>query len=456
MKYLRIITAFTGAIWAIEQDKYRQIRDFLIFKAGGGNYNDEEIQRNIGARIEKKQTQANAIAVIPVHGVISQRLSLMDEISGPGSSSTERISKDLNAALSDQSVSAIILDIDSPGGTVYGVDELATEIYKARSKKKIVASVNSLATSAAYWIASAASEVFITPSGEAGSIGVFAEHMDVSKWLDKEGLSPTLVSAGEFKTEFNPYAPLAEDARGYLQSRVNDYYDMFLNSVARNRGVTKTKVKNEFGKGRVYGADKSVEVGMVDGIKTFDQVLKQYGGNVTNSSAKLNNKTPSALKPEDIYEIVGIDAENNYKSGPVAPHKTATSDDSWDGPANEKRLPSPMSIETARNSYAWIEDAAARDDEVNKSDCKFIHHEVSESGAPGAANMTACSTGIGILNGGRGGTTIPDEDRQGVYDHLAKHLRDGDREPPELAEAKSDNSGEVELEIEKIKNEFGI
>ena len=94
--------------------------------------------------------------------------------------------------------------------------------------------------------------------------------------------------------------------------------------------------------------------------------------------------------------------------GPIRPHKTATSDESWDGPANEKRLPSPMSAETARNAYAWMEDDAVEDGQVRKTDCRFIHHEVSGEGRPGAANMTACSTGIGVLNGGRGGTTIPD------------------------------------------------
>lgn len=126
-----------------------------------------------------------------------------------------------------------------------------------------------------------------------------------------------------------------------------------------------------------------------------------------------------------------------YQFGAVAVHDTPTSEGAWDGPANETRLPSPMSVETARNAYAWIDDARVEDGEVVKDACRFIHHEVSADGTPGAANLQACSSGIGVLNGGRGGTTIPDSDVQGVYDHLAAHLTDAGREPPPLTASAS-------------------
>jgi hypothetical protein len=121
--------------------------------------------------------------------------------------------------------------------------------------------------------------------------------------------------------------------------------------------------------------------------------------------------------------------------GPVASHDTPTTDESWDGPASEQRLPSPMTVETARDAYAWIDTDSIEDGELTKQACRFIHHEVSAQGRPGAANLTACSTGIGVLNGARGGTTIPGADIQGVYNHLARHLRDAGRTPPELMTA---------------------
>lgn len=119
----------------------------------------------------------------------------------------------------------------------------------------------------------------------------------------------------------------------------------------------------------------------------------------------------------------------------VASHNTPTSTGAWDGPANEKRLTSPMAVTVGRQAYAWIDDAAVEGDQMPKTAGRFIHHEVGTGGRPGAANMTACSTGIGVLNGGRGGTTIPTDAVQGVYDHLAAHLRDGEQEPPPLTAA---------------------
>lgn len=126
-----------------------------------------------------------------------------------------------------------------------------------------------------------------------------------------------------------------------------------------------------------------------------------------------------------------------FQFGAVAPHETATSEASWDGPANEARLPSPLTEAQARAAYAWIDTERLEDGELPKDACRFIHHEVSADGSVGAANLQACSSGIGVLNGGRGGTTIPDADVQGVYDHLAAHLRDADREAPPLTASAS-------------------
>ena len=115
----------------------------------------------------------------------------------------------------------------------------------------------------------------------------------------------------------------------------------------------------------------------------------------------------------------------------VGSHSTATSKDPWDGPAAEKALPSPMPVAKARAFYAWIDDSKIVDGQITKDAGRFGHHNVS-GGTPGAANIKACQTGIGVLNGGRGGTTIPQADVQGVYNHLAKHLRDAGLEPPPL------------------------
>lgn len=113
----------------------------------------------------------------------------------------------------------------------------------------------------------------------------------------------------------------------------------------------------------------------------------------------------------------------------IAPHETTTSDESWDGPANEARLSNDAGEDTYRTAYAWVDPDGDAD---TKDAYRFLCHEVAEDGSVGAANLQACRTGIAVLNGGRSGTTIPEDDYQGVYDHLAGHIRDADEEPPEL------------------------
>lgn len=123
------------------------------------------------------------------------------------------------------------------------------------------------------------------------------------------------------------------------------------------------------------------------------------------------------------------DEYGTVSKGPIASHSTGTSDDSWDGPANEAKLSNDAPASTLRRAFAWVDPEGDAD---TKAAYKFIHHMVSESGSVGAANMRGCSAGIAVLNGGRGGADIPDSDRQGTYNHLKRHLRDGDREVPEL------------------------
>jgi 2'-5' RNA ligase len=115
--------------------------------------------------------------------------------------------------------------------------------------------------------------------------------------------------------------------------------------------------------------------------------------------------------------------------GAVGTHDTATTDGDWDGPANEKRLDGPLTADKARAAYAWYDGSALTDGEMPKSAAKFIHHEIGEDGAVGAANLTACSATIAALHGARGGANIPEADRRGVYDHVAAHLRDAGKEP---------------------------
>jgi signal peptide peptidase SppA len=222
-------------------------------------------------RFAATSQRAGVVAVLPIVGLITQRETLFSAFFG--GTSTARFTTLLRQALADPDVHAIVLDLDSPGGSVYGVEELATEIYRARGRKPVTAVANSLAASAAYWVASAAGELVVTPGGEVGSIGVYAVHEDLSKRAEMLGMKVTYISAGKYKTDGAAFVPLAAGARSRMQQRVDDYYSLFVGAVARGRGASTADVRNGFGEGRVVGAREAVSLRMADRVATLDEAI---------------------------------------------------------------------------------------------------------------------------------------------------------------------------------------
>lgn len=126
----------------------------------------------------------------------------------------------------------------------------------------------------------------------------------------------------------------------------------------------------------------------------------------------------------------GFRASTSFTVVPV--HNTATIDTPWDG-ATGSNLPDALTVDVANAAFAWYDTTAAADGLVPRSACQYLHHEISLDGQPGEANVTACAAAIGALNGGRGESSIPEADRQGVYEHLAAHLTDAGQEAPPLS-----------------------
>ena len=292
-----LISEFLTTPWALMPERLQAMTAVLTHWSSDVPPSEEamfQIQSERVLRDTRKQMAAanagSGIGVLPLYGVVTQRGNMVDDISGPGSTSTQQFTSALRQVLADDTVGQILIDIDSPGGSVYGVAELASEIIKARAQKPVVAVANSLAASAAYWIGCAASEFYVTPGGEVGSIGVWQAHFDYSKALEEEGVKTTLVSAGKFKVEGNPYVPLDPQAQAFMQSRVDDYYKAFIQAVAVGRGVSVDDVRNGMGEGRVLGADAALAQRMVDGIASFDDVLAKM------QKSTISQKPPGASR----------------------------------------------------------------------------------------------------------------------------------------------------------------
>lgn len=263
--------------WAIERGKLQAVLELVELRAGGGKFTAEEVRARIGdPKPQPRSKTLGKIAVLPLYGVIAQRMDLFSEMSG--GTSTQRFANDFDAAMADPDVGAIVIDVDSPGGNVAGTPELAARIYDARGQgKKIIAVANSLMASAAYWIGAAADELVASPSAMVGSIGVFTVHVDESAQDELIGLKYTIISAGKYKTEANPYEPLSPDAGAALQDWVDEYYTMFVNAVAKYRGVKAIDVRNGYGEGRVLTAKAALAAGMVDRVDTLEGTLRRLG-----------------------------------------------------------------------------------------------------------------------------------------------------------------------------------
>jgi signal peptide peptidase SppA len=304
MLYANIMRAVRSQVWAIQPEKLEAIVAFLAMKAQGKDADAEVVASIHGAaqvqaaRAQKVSSSApGAIAVLPVYGLILHRGSSMGDISGPASTSTVQLLKQFRQAENDPNVKAIVFDVDSPGGTVEGVDELATEIRA--SKKQTIAVSNKQCASAAYYIASACKEIVGSPSSMTGSIGVYCAHEDASKYLDEIGVKVTLIKFGENKAEGNPYEPLTDSARAHMQETVDMFGNMFEKAVAAGRKVPQSKVHDSFGQGMMFGAQQAKKIGMIDTVGTLDDVLARFGVSSASPSTSMEAEQPEIAAGQD-------------------------------------------------------------------------------------------------------------------------------------------------------------
>lgn len=255
----------------------------------------EQIEADKQAR-SQRTTNGKAygqIAVIPLHGVITQRPP--QDISGAGGTSAMLFARAMQQAKNDPSVSKILIEADGPGGSVYGIQEAAQVIYDARQVKPVIGIANSLAASATLWLSAQCSEFYCTPGGEVGSIGVYTAHQYVGKALENAGVEISLIQAGDFKTEGNPFEPLNDAAKAAIQARVDDYYRAFVADVARGRNVSVSVVEEKYGKGRMMGATDALNSGLIDGVKTFDELLDELRATTSTKSNAASHRRAIAL-----------------------------------------------------------------------------------------------------------------------------------------------------------------
>lgn len=307
MKREALVAEFLATPWALMPERLTAYAGLVAsWYAGdrmameddyGPQKSTYEMRREAAARVS-----GGGVAVVCVYGVIVQRAGMMTEWCG--GTSTQQLTAWLRELERDESIQQILVDFDTPGGSVYGVAEAGAELRRIRAVKPIVGISNSLCASAGYWLASQCSEIYVTPGGEAGSIGVYQAHQDWSKAMEERGIKTTLVFAGKNKVEGNPYEPLGDEARAFLQSRVEDYYRDFVAAVAKGRGVGVEQVRSGMGQGRVLGAEQCVAEKMADGVMTFDDVMRKMQKTIRTGTSQDKPRSRLAAMQRDL-QILG-------------------------------------------------------------------------------------------------------------------------------------------------------
>lgn len=199
------------------------------------------------------------IAVVELNGIIT---------------SSRSVNSQLKRHKKDNSIKAIILHIDSPGGGVAASQEIYEAVRRVRdSGKPVVACMASVAASGGYYAALGADSIMAGPGTTTGSIGVIAEIPNFTKLMDKLGISMTIIKSGRYKDSGTPYREMNAADHQYLQSWIDESYDQFITTVATERGLSLEEAK-KLGDGRVFSGRQAYENALIDTLGTFDDAVQ--------------------------------------------------------------------------------------------------------------------------------------------------------------------------------------
>lgn len=227
------------------------------------------------------------LAIIPVIGPMSKRGDWY-------LTSMRRIGQIVQLAASNPRVRAIMLDIDSPGGTVDGTEELAGIIRSVAEEKPLYAYANGLMASAAYWLGSCAKEIAAPSTAEIGSIGVVMVHTEASRLAESIGYTFTVITAGKYKAMGNSVEPLSDEARAYLQSGIDGLYELFLEAVATGRKVDRAGAL-AMADGKVFLAGEALSIGLIDRLESRESFINHINEEVRMDLTTLKKEAPGAL-----------------------------------------------------------------------------------------------------------------------------------------------------------------
>lgn len=296
--------------WAMEPDRFMAAYRSLVGMDLHVHLQTGPERAAAVAREQSQPVNVGDVAVVGLYGILMKSVP-----SGEQGTSTVLARRKIRAAAADPAVSAIMLHISSPGGTVDGTEALASDVADARKKKPVYAFVEDLGASAAYWIASQADKIFANGTALVGSIGTYAVVNDMSGMAAQKGIKVHVVRAGEMKGQGEPGTEISAELLAELQTRVNSRNDFFIRGVAAGRGLSEAKAR-ELADGRVHIAAQAQAKGLIDGVQAFDVTMTQLAAFAMKRRTKMDATMTAA--------VVETAVEQGAATGGAVPAQHAT------------------------------------------------------------------------------------------------------------------------------------
>ena len=290
---MNLLDLVTGA-WAIQPENLIELQAVYATHMRGEKIDIAAIEARLGRPLASEQqiyeVMPGGVAVLRMSGILSPKANLMMQVSG--GVSTQMMTKQLESAAADPRVSAIVLSMDTPGGSVIGVPESAAAVKALSAIKPIVVHSDGVLASAGYWIGSAANAIYLSgATAMAGSIGIIVNRtFDPNATVKEEH-----IVAGRYKRMSVANEPLSKEARAIQQADVDYVYSLFIDDVAAYRGTTAQLVLDNMADGRVFRGQQAIDAGLVDGMLTLDALVEQVAANPTQFSTR--RKSVFANKP---------------------------------------------------------------------------------------------------------------------------------------------------------------
>lgn len=279
-----------NAPWAIEPTKLLEIQAIYATHLRGDKIDISAIEKQLGRPLDNKQRDyeiVDGVAILSMEGVMAKKMNLFSQISG--GCSTQILRNNINSALIDSAVHSLIIVADTPGGTVDGTQLLVNDIANANTIKPVVTWANGCIASAGYWAGSASSKIYISDFTTAvGSIGVVCTHVDISEAEKARGVKTTEITAGKYKRIASQYGELSAEGMKSIQDQADYLYEVFVNDVAKNRGVSAEKVLSDMADGRIFMGQQAIDAGLVDGVSTIEALIEQLNQDQSKTPAKVS------------------------------------------------------------------------------------------------------------------------------------------------------------------------